>query len=213
MINKPICRVCGIELDDENWTTLLKKGNRRICKVCNREKARAWIELNPTKAKDSRARWRIANLDKMRTYSINHRRKVGIQSYTKNKSCSVYLGVHIAERVLGHVFKDVTRMPINNPGYDFVCNRGKLIDVKSSCQRNDLGWDFRIKRNTTADYFLCLAFDNRESLTPLHTWLLPGIKFSSFVGVSIRPSTIHKWDAYKLDIESITTCCNTIRGV
>ncbi len=98
--------------------------------------------------------------------------------YTDNKKCSSYLGVGIAERVLSHVFKNVELMPMSNPGYDFICNHGKKIDVKSSCRYFHIGrsdsWMFTINKNTSADYFLCIAFDDREHLNPEHVWLIPG---------------------------------------
>ncbi len=52
-----------------------------------------------------------------------------------NRECSSFLGCHIAEQVLSKTFKDVEIMPPSNPGYDFICNKGKKIDVKSSCLR------------------------------------------------------------------------------
>lgn len=133
-------------------------------------------------------------------------------SYTENKNCTMYLGVHVAEQVLSKVFKDVEVMPIGNKGYDFVCARDKRIDVKSACLGKNCSWAFQIRRNTTADYFLCLAFDNREDLTPLHVWLLPGPKFSHLRGTSICPGTVGKWDEYRLDLEKVSDCCDQIKS-
>ena len=161
----------------------------------------------PAKRKQARL-WREA--------STRANRKRGVRSFTENKECAQYLGVHIAERVLSHVFKDVRVMPNCNQGYDFICNKGMKIDVKSSCQtggiRWECGWSFNIRHNTIADHFLCLAFDNREDLNPMHAWLLPGGKFNHLMRTSISPSTIHKWDAYMLDISRVSECCNIIRG-
>lgn len=131
--------------------------------------------------------------------------------YTENKTCALYLGIHIAERVLSHIFKDVERMPMHNPGYDFICNRGKKIDVKSACLRKDSSWSFGIRCNTTPDFFLCLAFNNREDLTPLCAWLLPGNKVSHLTAASISMSTAHKWDVHKLDITKVSECCDSLR--
>ena len=93
-----------------------------------------------------------------------------------NKSCSQYLGIHIAERILSHIFHNVEQMPYNNPGYDLICGNGYKIDVKSVCHVKDIPnkWNFPIRRNKIPDYFLCLAFDNREDLNPKHIWLIPG---------------------------------------
>ena len=90
---------------------------------------------------------------------------------------------------------------------------GKKIDSKSGCiQKNGNGWMFRINYNTTADYFLCVAYDNREDLNPLHIWMLPGEKFNHRSSASIRPTTIHKWDEYKQDIMGVIICCEEIKS-
>jgi len=140
-------------------------------------------------------------------------RKQGHLPFNENKECSAYLGVHVAERVLGYAFKNVEIMPYNNPGYDFICNHGKKIDVKSACLRRPKQplWSFKIKHNTIADFFLCIAFDNREDLTPLHVWLLPGSKFNHLGSASITPGTIHKWDEYALDTSKINECCELLK--
>ena len=129
-----------------------------------------------------------------------------------NTECSMYLGVDIAENVLSKVFNDVEIMPPNNPGYDFICNKGKKIDVKSACPRKkDTTWNFTIKYNTIADYFLCIAFDNREDLNPLHIWLIPGNLVNKNSGKTISKSTFHKWDKYELDITKTIECCDHIK--
>lgn len=192
----PICRVCGIELTEENWYPSNRKRNQHICKECTTESNRQWRKANPEKAK---ANW------------TRRDRKRGERPFNENKDCGLFLGVHVAERVLAHVFKDVKRMPMGNPGYDFICNKGKKIDVKSSCIGKNGAWLYNINSNTTADYFLCLAFDNREDLTTLHAWLIPGSKVSHLKNIGVGPSTIHKWDAYRLDTSKISACCNAMK--
>lgn len=134
---------------------------------------------------------------------------------TPNKKCATYLGVNVAEKVLSMVFKDISVMPVNNHGYDFICNKGKKIDVKSACIDNSkhlkCRWSFIINKNKTADYFLCLAFDNRADLTPLHMWLIPAEKVNNFVKVSISESTLQKWIKYKIDKSKTIKCCNSIK--
>ena len=192
------CRVCSVELNSDNWNISQRKHPNYICKSCEHEKARLW---------------RKANHDKLKVAWTKSDRKHGHRPFYENRDCPSFLGVHIAERVLSNVFKDVERMPMNNPGYDFICSKDKKIDVKSSSLWKDGSWGFGINHNTIADYFLCLAFDNRKDLNPLHIWLLPGSKFSHFVGAAVRPSTVHKWNKYMIHIEDILRCCNTIRGV
>jgi hypothetical protein len=193
----PVCRKCGNELTEENWYPSDRKWKSYLCKECNDRKKEAWRKANPEKAK--------AGL-------TTDRSKEEIHQFSKNKECSLFLGVHVAERVLSHVFKDVKVMPMHNPGYDIICNKNKLIDIKSSCIRKDGNWAFQIRYNTIADFFLCLAFDNREDLTPLHAWLLPGDKFNNHKNISISPSTISKWDAYRLDLSKVSECCEKMRG-
>lgn len=95
---------------------------------------------------------------------------------SENSTCPKYLGVHIAERVLEKVeiFKGFIRMPEGTKDYDFLCPKGYKINVKSSCLSKHNDWNFYIRKNKIVDYFLLLAFDNREDLNPLHIWLLRG---------------------------------------
>ena len=194
----PVCRVCGVKLTGENWYPSSQKKPGYICKSCNDKRVKQWRKTNPNKAKAIR---------------IRMLRKRGVRPFERNKECALYLGVHIAERVLSHAFKDVQVMPYGNPGFDFICTKGKKIDVKSACKgKIQNNWIFHINHNTVADYFLCLAFDNREDLNPLHAWLLPGDKVNHLTGIGICPSTIHRWDAYRLDVTKVTTCCNVMRS-
>ena len=181
----PVCQKCGTELNDENWYPSHQKKNEYICKECSNVRSRQ--------------------------STIKSERRKGVQPFNKNKRCGLYLGVHIVEGLLSQVFKNVERMPILNPGYDFVCNHGKKIDVKSSCQHGGGGWSFGIRKNTTADYFLCLAFDNREDLNPMHIWLIPGNAINHLTSASISKSTINKWDEYRLDLLKTSECCDTLR--
>ena len=194
----PECSKCGDDLViGENWNTSNQRNHDYRCRGCERKR---------------RSLWRKANPDKSRACSTRSNRKYGKRPFDENRECGQYLGVYIAERVLSHVFKNVERMPIGNAGYDFVCNKGKKIDVKSSCLHKNGCWQFNIRYNVLANDFLCIAFDNREDLTPVHVWLLPGNKFSHLTGASIHPTTIRKWDGYKLDIEKVSACCDMIRG-
>lgn len=183
-----VCRICGAPLIDTY-----------ICKPCDRER----IE-----------RWRKANPDKAHASGTKSHRKAGHLPYNENKTCSSFLGVHVAERVLSHVFNDVERMPLNNPGYDIICNHNKRIDIKSSCLSRDkttMRWGFHIERNTIADYFLCIAFNNREDLTPIHVWLIPGDKLNRLIGTTIRPTTVKRWETYEIDLTQILRCCDTLK--
>ena len=129
-----------------------------------------------------------------------------------NKQCASYLGITIAERVLSKVFKNVERMPYKNPGYDFKCNNGYKIDVKGATKmKNQNAWSFHIRHNQIADYFLCLAFDDRKNLNPLHIQLIPDEKVNHLKGLTISASRIDKWDEYALDINKVSACCNALK--
>ena len=133
----------------------------------------------------------------------------------ENRLCSQYLGIFVAEKVLAKVFKNVERMSINHSGYDFICNNGYKIDVKASCRRvhksKSDNWIFKNRQNKVTDYFLCIAFNNRDDLDPEHLWLIPNINIDNQTAISISESTLFKWDAYKLDINKVVKCCNTIK--
>ena len=106
-------------------------------------------------------------------------------------------------------------MPYGNKGFDFICCHNKNIDVKSSCLRKSGGWIFHIDHNIVADYFLCIAFDNRDDLTPLHVWLIPGSTINHLQSTGISPSTVHRWDEYMIDHSKISTCFSEMndRGI
>lgn len=199
MTKNKTCRVCGVALNEKNWYVSQRKRNYCICKSCNNEQNR---------------QWRKTNAERHKAYYTKRHRNIGHRPYDENKECATYLGVHVAERVLSHVFKNVKRMPMHNPGYDVICNRNKKIDIKSSClplNNRAMRWTFSIGHNNIADYFLCLAFDNREDLNPLHVWLIPGNKLNHLSGTSITLRTLPRWDEYKLDIEKIVDCCGVLR--
>ena len=132
-----------------------------------------------------------------------------------NKKCSAFLGVTIAEQVLFNVFNNVERMPYGNKGFDFICNHGYMIDVKSSTQmKTQNAWLFAIKRNQIPDYFLCLAFDDRKNLNPMHIWLIPSKEINHLKSLQISISTINKWSKYELSdkLDKVISCCNIIKG-
>ncbi len=160
--------------------------------------------------------YRKLNRDKTNEKQRQYRYDNGSQPMSENKTCSLFLGVHIAEKMLSRIFKNVERSPYGTSGYDFRCGKDYLIDVKSSCsQVNSFGtkrWHFTIKRNIIADYFLCIAFDNRQNLNPLHLWLIPGSMVSYFSGITISETTLYKWSQYKKPIDKAVSCCNQMKN-
>ena len=183
-----------------------------VCKNCNLEKIHFGKGLC---SNCYRKQWRKdnSNYDRNWLYKNNLNKPMD-----KNKNCSRFLGVHVAERVLSKVFKDVKRMPMNNSGYDFICSNNYKIDVKSSCQRKGKNfnqsdrWTFIINKNKIADYFLCLAFDNRTNLNPIYLWLIPGNVVNDKVAISITESRLNKWNKYIKSIDEIINYCNIMKG-
>jgi hypothetical protein len=111
-------------------------------------------------------------------------------------------------------------MPHNHGGYDFVCGKGYKVDVKSSCLLNTVGcrnkhWHFTIRHNTAPDYFAFVALDNRESLNPLHFWIVPSGVVSNRVGIIINNSdkSMSKWVQYERPINKLIEGCNLLKVV
>ena len=191
------CRVCGIMDTPEYFTT------KTWCKKCHNE---------------YKKQWRLQNIESVKkNRKINDERN-GIIPFYKNKSCGLYLGVHVAERVLSNVFNNVERMPCINPGYDFICNKNKKIDVKSGCimkrsinTSRSLAWSFDIRRNKIADYFLILAFSNRQELKPMYMWLMPANFINHLKTATITEKTLHKWANFELNIDDTIKCCDIMK--
>lgn len=72
-------------------------------------------------------------------------------------------------------FENARRMPYGNPGFDWACKKGYKIENKSRCLYYNVesdwpGWTFSIRFNKIADWFILSAWDDRDSLNPLHVW-------------------------------------------
>lgn len=178
-----------------------KSGGYWACIECSREQNRRYRAAHPH-----------AGLDRLH--------KIGkARPMNEAKDCSSYLGIVVAERVLSKFFENITRMPNGNPGYDFICGKGFKIEVKSSCLVRDAcrtspRWQFRVRGNQVADYFLCLAFDNRDNLEPMHVWLIPGDKISylkSCLSISSREKYMAKWSRYEQPLDKVLVCCDALR--
>lgn len=211
MIKDMTCVICGkLKPLSEFYKNKGNKHGRQLkCKDCAREISIKYYYDHQEKGKEKSKKYQREHKDEIR-------KRQGIKSMYENKSCAQYLGVVIAERLCRHLFKDVEVMPHGNTGFDFICNHGKKIDVKSSSAfiRNikTPRWTFKIKRNKTADFFICVAFDNRTDLNPLHMWMIPGKEINNRGGISISASTVHKWNKWKRDINDAQLCCTEIKS-
>jgi len=146
-----------------------------------------------------------------------------ITSFKKNRNCGMYLGCNVAERILGHVFKEVQRMSIKNKGFDFICNKGYKIDSKASCLRKNNTYGFHIKYNKIADYFLLIGFDNRNDLNPKHIWLIKSDevirryrKLNDFETLTIlnNSNDLSKFSKYELadKLKKTIECCDELKN-
>jgi len=150
-----------------------------------------------------------------RIHQTNYNHRIGkSKPFNENKECSSYLGVHIAEKLLSNIFVKVTRMPYGNPGFDFICGKGFKIDVKSACLTKDNRgfekWHFNLRNNVITNYFLLLAFDNRDDLNPIHIWLIKNDNIKSGIAIYNSPISLKKWEIYeqKNKIKKLIKCCN-----
>lgn len=181
--------------------------------VATKEQRREYRKKNKDHISRYNKEYRLKNRDRIKTRMTSYRRKLGMVPMNENLSCASYLGVHVAERVINHTFRNVERMPYGNVGFDFYCAKEYKIDVKSSCEDRLGSWHYSIKKNTIADFFLLLAFDNRIDVTPLHGWVIDGNVLNHLQSTSISKNTITKWTEYKIDLTDILKCCDEMKGV
>ncbi|MCK4665873.1 hypothetical protein KAU33_03945 [Candidatus Dependentiae bacterium] len=188
-----------------------KDGRSCYCKECKKESDKKDYQIHREERKE-----------KMKKNGRIWYRRIGRQKYEhqsmhENKSCSAYLGIVIAERLCRHLFNDVKVMPYGFPGYDFICNKGKLINVKSATitftgKSKNPRWLFVINNNKIPDFFILIAFDNRTDLNPLHLWMIPGHILNNQGKASMSRSTIHKWSKWERDIKDAQLCCVELKN-
>lgn len=190
------CNGCNRDLSEGDYYKRGdgKSGLRSMCKTCCCKRAVPW-------SNQRKRQWWYENRNGA--------------PMNKNKSCASYLGIYIAETAMLNVFDTMQRMPNNTPGYDYICGKGYKIDVKSSILFNHGNgrWSFSINRNAIADYFLCLAFDSRESLEPLHVWLIPAERINKKKNITISLTNIKKWGEYEMSSTKLLTVRDAIRGI
>lgn len=140
-----------------------------------------------------------------------------------NTDCPSYFGIYIAEKYIIQTFEEPIPMPPNNPGFDWLCKNGLKIQSKARC----IGYrsccdssifEFLIKRNSIADWFILSAWDNRDSLVPLHIWafhkndIVRGRKFCEFVSLSItnKPEYLKEFEKYEVTdkLEKLKEICD-----
>lgn len=143
-----------------------------------------------------------------------------------NKDCPAWFGDFICENYVMKTFEDPVKMVYGNPGYDWLCKRGEKIDHKGSClmelnSNKTIGWQFHIRYNNIADYFTLSAWDNRDSLIPLHVWvfhkndIVRGRKFCKFenFGITNSPKTLKELEKWEVTdrLDKLREICNRIK--
>lgn len=158
------------------------------------------------------------NQDKIKAYRQRKQKELhdkGIVcpiSEAKDRDPALWLGVYVAEPLLTAYFGNANKMPITNPGFDYVCSRGYKIDVKSSIisrlDKHGKGgrWKFQ-GINDIADYFFCIGFDNRDDLNVIKVWLFPKSVVSGIRTITISLSKLKKFEQYELNSESARILC------
>lgn len=143
----------------------------------------------------------------------------------KNKTCPSFLGIHVTEKLLLKRFKNTKAMSNNNEGFDFVCNKNYKIDAKASVLRFEKNlpdfngcFEFNINKNQIADYFCCVAYDDRENLNVINAWLIPknaiskkGKMICELMKLSIAKNQMDFWKKYEMDINILDNCCNSMK--
>lgn len=192
----------------------------KTCTKCHKRKSIDEFHKNKS-MNDGRASW-CKQCSKEYDMDYYHngggKEKRGRISMYKNKNCAHYLGIVVAERLIKHLFNDVVMMPFGHPGYDMICNRGKKINVKASTinarqNKNSImnTWKFNINYNKNCDFFLLMAFDNVIDCNPLNAWIIPGNEINNKSGLRISLRNIHRWNAWKMDLDNAQACCDLMK--
>lgn len=185
------CSKCGkTKSAAEFYKTSNRKCLRSICKECNKLDATEWRKNNTNRHNE------IAR-------NSRYRNNVNNGPMEENKNCAGYLGIYIAENMI-NIGK---HMKNGNIGYDILDENANKLDVKSGCLRirsnHNPSWEFHIEKNTIADYFICIGFNDRKNLNPLHIWKIPGDCINDKRCLSISVTTLDKWSAYEITEEII----------
>lgn len=200
----PLCE-CGCGRHVTKFGNKFRQGHHNRCRS---EKTRKKLSDRAIKnQQDPEYRKMMSEAHRKEKIPLTNNQDIKIP---KNKNCGNYLGA-IAENLLIRTYKNVIRMPNGNHGFDFYCGDGYRIDSKSSATGYQGFWQFGIRKNKVADYFLCVAFESRNDITPTHLWLIPGDVVNRLVILKIRKSNLHKWDKYEQPLDKVLLCCNEMK--
>ena len=185
------CSTCGFILPISKFDTQCgtRDGYRTICKDCCNKRRKEW-------------RYRVGE-DK--PASSTHAR-------------NVYLGITIGEEVACRYFKNPIRAPYGTSGYDLICQNGFKIDVKLATLGKNGSWTFGIRNRTgeKPDYYLLLAMESIDVLTPRHIWLIPvdavigRHKLGDKICFGVSKNTVSKIAKYEKPIDRLQCICGSL---
>lgn len=139
-----------------------------------------------------------------REYSYNK----GLSSpMLESTNWSKFFGEHIVENYIMKIFEDPIKMPQNNKGFDWLSKKGEKIQCKARYPERcgvNIRWNFAIRYNCTADWFILSGWDGIDSPKPLHVWIfhkkemIRGRKFWRRESLSISPKTLEEFKKYEV---------------
>lgn len=179
-----------------------------------KERSKEYRAMNREQCREQKKEYRLINPGQIQENIFGFGRH---RHMNENRNCSSFLGVYVAEQVLGDLFERVERAPYGNPGWDFKCGKGKLIDCKSGClihrERRSPSWEFNIKNNIISDYYLCIGFDDRKNLNPLHVWVIPGdlVNHLTSLGFANCDRSLSKWKQFEKPINNVIAGCQRMK--
>ena len=101
------CRVCGVELTDENWFPSLKKKNCVICKKCQNNECQKWRQNNRQRANQLARKWYRNNPGHYHGVTTKHRRKLRIETLIEYGGKCVKCGIDDLDVLdIDHVYND-----------------------------------------------------------------------------------------------------------
>ena len=213
----PWCKQCRRE-DKQKNKEHIKEYNKQYKESHKEEVSQSrkeYYQNHQEKARSDRKKYYWEHRDKELKTMEAYRRANGMKPASENPDCSLYLGTHITENAVKPVLPKAQHMPHGHPKYDYLCSQGYKIDVKSASTsvhkvKNTVQWKFKIDKNKVADYFLCVAYDNRENLNIIKMWMIPGIAINHLGQLSISPGSFDKWKQYELDPNESNQCVEEI---
>lgn len=177
----------------------------RICKHCNT----LFSKTSKKRLKQSNGiRGFICDECKRKYKNNNNRIRLYEQQIqqpmTDNHLCSAYLGCYRAENFVFSYYNISDIMPYGFHGYDCICNNKYKLEIKSSTvyhrTPNGYNWQFAIRKNKIADYFILVAYDDNDSLSkPSHMWEIPAnlVNMKTCLSISCNPRKRTAFDMYE----------------